>query len=1429
MVFNLEDFLNAPDARLLQTLKKDELFEFVSKFHLNVKRSARKIEIKNVVVQYLVQRGILDDSALSLVEDLKSSEIEKRNFEYELEFKKLEIEQERERQAFEREKREYEKEKSAQDREHELQIKKLEFETQKLKHELEAEAKAKSKSDFDVTKNIRLVPKFQEKDVDKYFIHFEKIAENLKWPKEFWPLLLQSAFVGKAREVYSALSLQQSTDYDVIKKNVLKAYELVPEAYRQKFRNYKKFNEQTHVEFAREKQNMFERWCTSKNVGSNFERLKQVILIEEFKNCIHPEIRTYLDEQKVETLEQAATAADDYALTHKVSFVKLSTSQQKMTSYDSSRGGPDTSQVTQPKMAYSEIKGRDKNNETLKQVHICNYCKKKGHIKSECWALQRKKPVSNDSKPSPTALTSVQGKVSCSQFENTAVKSVKPESDVLREEFKPFVFHGLVSVGTDSHPIRILRDTGASQSLLLEGVLPLSEKTHTGSEVLIQGVELGLMKVPLHVIDLKSDLVSGSVVVGVRPTLPVKGVSLLLGNDLAGGRMVPDPIICEKPSLIGEIEEENKELFPSCAITRAMAKKLGHAEQTVSQKLDTGKDLSIDLDETFLSAVLDSESHISSEDQQSKGDVFGLQEMLDNTPLTRDKLISEQESDVELQGLIEQALSPEEAEKVPVCYYKNQGVLMRKWRPPDASVEDEWQIHHHIVVPRAYRRTVIGLAHDTPMSGHLGVTKTYHKALTHFFWPKMRRDIVDYCRSCHVCQVVGKPNQKIPPAALKPIPAFDEPFTKVIIDCVGPLPKTKAGNQYLLTIMCASTRFPEAIPLRNIKSRTIVNALNKFFTKFGLPQSVQSDQGSNFTSKVFKQVMQELGVKHHTSSAYHPESQGALERDAKQESLGFSPFELVYGHTVRGPLKLLKEKWLVEEIETNLLDYVAKFKERLSQTWTLARENLKVSQDKMKTWYDKRTKTRTFKSGDKVLVLLPIPGQPLRAKYFGPFEVERKVNDLNYIIKTPGRRKSKQLCHINMIKQYHDQTDIDHPKVESVAASSTEVKSTQEQDQLAHEYDQSTPKLKNSDVLSDLESKLNHLQENEKEELVSLIQEFSHLFPDVPKKTNLVYHDIDVGDASPIKQHPYRMNPVKQEYCHAELAYMLEHDIIEYSNSPWSSPCLLVPKPDGSFRFCTDFRKVNTITKTDSYPIPRIEDCIDKIGHAKYVSKFDLLKGYWQVPLTERAKEISAFVTPKGFYQYKVMPFGLKNAPATFQRMINHLLSDVDASEAYIDDVIVYSNTFQKHLSHIRALFVKLSEANLTVSLTKTEFCHAVVEYLGHIVGNGHVRPVFAKVEAIVNFPAPRCKKELMRFLGMAGYYRKFCPNFSTIANPLTCLLKKNSKFIWDESCQQAFQQIKTILMVSPVLSSPDFHKEFLLQIDASDVGCGAVLLQEDE
>ena len=168
------------------------------------------------------------------------------------------------------------------------------------------------------------------------------------------------------------------------------------------------------------------------------------------------------------------------------------------------------------------------------------------------------------------------------------------------------------------------------------------------------------------------------------------------------------------------------------------------------------------------------------------------------------------------------------------------------------------------MVPKIYRSEILSLALEMPMSGHLGVNKTYHKILNNFYWPGLKTDVSNCCRSCHTCQVVGKPNQVIPKAGLQPIPAFDEPFSRIIIDCVGPLLKTKSGNEYLLTIMCASTCFPEAIPLRNIKTKTIMKALVKFFTFVGLPKSVQSDQGSNFMSGVFQQVMHELGIKRYT-------------------------------------------------------------------------------------------------------------------------------------------------------------------------------------------------------------------------------------------------------------------------------------------------------------------------------------------------------------------------------------------------------------------------------------------------------------------------------------------------------------------------------------------------------------------------------------
>ena len=777
---------------------------------------------------------------------------------------------------------------------------------------------------------------------------------------------------------------------------------------------------------------------------------------------------------------------------------------------------------------------------------------------------------------------------------------------------------------------------------------------------------------------------------------------------------------------------------------------------------------------------------------------------------------------------------------------------MKKYRP-NVPANETWQEYHQVVIPRKFRSLIMSVAHDLS-GGHLGVNKTYSKISKDFFWPKMKQSVAYYCKTCHECQMAGKPNQPIKPAPLNPIPVTEEPFSKVIIDCVGPLPKTRSGNEYLLTVMCSTTRYPEVFPLRRITSQNIVKALSKFFTQYGIPRVVQSDLGSNFTSNLFKQTMDELGVRQYHSTACRPESQGALERfhqtlksmltkyceennadwdegihfvlyavrSSVQDSLGFSPFELVYGHEVRGPLKVLKESWLNEISSKPLLTYVHQFKRRLKSAVDHAMKNLKESQVKMKDNFDRNAVAREFEPGDLVLAFLPIPKKPLQSKFHGPYVIKQKTSNVNYVLKTPDRRKAERLIHVNLLKPYFIRDPgSDTPVLNLDIASTVNV---DEQDDISLASD---TKLQNSDFLANPNLKFQHLPLDQSSGLECLFREFPQLFGDVPQQSPLVEHDVVLVDgARPIKQHPYRASPWKQEALRKEVQSLMDHGLVEKSDSEWASPCLLVDKPDGSFRMCTDYRQVNQLTCQDCYPLPRIDDLIDQLGEAKYITKIDLLRGYYQVQLTERAKKISAFVTPDGLYHYTVMPFGMVSAPATFQRLIHRVTEGLIGVQSYLDDLIVYSKSWDDHLLQLRALFYNLTEARLTVNLVKSEFGHANVVFLGHVVGQGNVSPVSAKVEAIASLPVPHDRKAVMRFLGMAGYYRHFVSNLADLSAPLTNLVSPKKKFVWTKECQDTFVKIRALLTNAPILKSPQFYEPFILQIDASDVGAGAVLLQ---
>ncbi len=313
-----------------------------------------------------------------------------------------------------------------------------------------------------------------------------------------------------------------------------------------------------------------------------------------------------------------------------------------------------------------------------------------------------------------------------------------------------------------------------------------------------------------------------------------------------------------------------------------------------------------------------------------------------------------------------------------------------------------------------------------------------------------------------------------------------------------------------------------------------------------------------------------------------------------------------------------------------------------------------------------------------------------------------------------------------------------------------------------------------------------------------------------------------------IKRMSYRVPERLQESLKGEIDLMLRLGIIEPSKSEWCHPVVLVPKKDGSIRFCIDFRYLNSVTKFDAYPTPRISDLTDRLGTSKFLTTIDLSKGYWQIPLTQRSRELTAFKTQWGLFHFKVLAFGLHGAPASFQRLMDQVLQGLTFTAAYLDDIVIYSDTWEQHMQHIREVLQRLQEAGLTVNPRKCAIAKAETEYLGFVIGKGVIKPQVGKVQAIEGCPQPRTRKELRSFLGMAGFYNKFIPSFSSRAAVLTDMVGSRSpnQLRWTREAEAALQDIRTALSKDSVLHNPDFNQSFILQTDASDRGLGAVLLQ---
>ena len=362
------------------------------------------------------------------------------------------------------------------------------------------------------------------------------------------------------------------------------------------------------------------------------------------------------------------------------------------------------------------------------------------------------------------------------------------------------------------------------------------------------------------------------------------------------------------------------------------------------------------------------------------------------------------------------------------------------------------------------------------------------------------------------------------------------------------------------------------------------------------------------------------------------------------------------------------------------------------------------------------------------------------------------------------------------------------------------------------------------------------IEANTSSEFCSAMKDIGSLYRDVfvvkdepTGYTNNMPFKINTGKGSPIAQRPYRVPVAHQAEVEKQLESMQRKGIITLSKSPWASPMVVV-KMNGGLRLCIDYRKLNAITKGDSFPLPSIEELLVKVHNSKLFSCLDLKGGYHQVSLDPEAKEKTAFCVNDRLYEYTRLPFGLRNAPSHFSRLMTSILSNLIGTAVliYLDDIVVLGEIVADHTHNLICILETLRRSNLKINLTKCQFFKTSVEFLGHQVTPDGIRPVHDKVEAIRNYRRPRNPKEVSSFLGLASYYRKFIRNFASISRPLDAL-RRTPKFQWTEEAEQAFVMLKNSLSSDDLLSYPKFDRPFLVTCDASSTALGGVISQLDD
>lgn len=1365
--------------------------------------------------------------------------------------------------------------------------------------------------------------------LDHFFHRYEQYCELMELDSRASAIGVSNLLPSELSIILESLSLQDRTNYAAMKTALLKAAQFTPEGYRKRFLETKPQSHENFSRYLSRMKLYLDEWLQASGVPKTYDGVANFLVLDSILNEMPPTFKAHMRERFVFDTGAMGTIGDSYLDIHYPdhNFPLVYNRQQEKRNKSDHRPGvfgglesnrkqgkvttlgssaPQRPSATNPRFPHQMFKPTAPNqsgnqyhrsnlasspaapgNPAIKSPY-CTFHKTSGHSSEQCRASKQRNSSSglghldcygeyeldeDTREEEPHGAEEEQ-----SSTEPTPEPEDSGNSAQSEDLGPPFMGPSLAALSSeqsvltrceghlDGQPVTVLLDSGAD-GLFVDRKL-VQDSQLTGKYARVKQAEGPPLTRPYCTVRLDCPYFNGSY----------------------------NAVALNNPSnqvFLGEIKGSKP--FPGTKAAIEAEKTLLEALPLPPEPISTQDGSEQIQEDSYHSDV--TVAHVETRHQKRTNDQAQHVPIEDEVPTdllqNRDQFLEDQKNCPDLQPYHVLAKQKKEKldkrHKTTTSFFYTNGLLYLK--KIVKGVEST-----RLCIPKKHRKQVLYLGHHNPLSGHRGINKTQQRISRHFTWPGCEDDIKRYVRSCHVCQLTDQKRTSKAPMGITKLSS--EPFSQVSIDIVGPInPASSSGNKYILTYVDCATRYADAVALKNIESATVAEALFAICSRVGFPATLTSDNGTNFTSHTFQAFLQLLRVRHIKTSVYHAQSNGITERfngtlkrclrrlaiedpkawdkclpalffayrDSIHSSTGYSPFELIYGHKVRGPLEFLKECWESEIIDPEDLDvhqYILQMRYRLKDTCRLAHEMLRSSQEKNKAIFDRKAKRRVLRPGDQVLLLLPTDTRKLLLTWKGPFVITKRYDADHYCLNVFGKEK---MYHINQVKLYHpphsDHSDPSlaphtNPAVYVSHRDSSNIPLENQEDSEVDYDDPSEPHnlerhlhLGTALATEDIDPSTSdgydvgiptnseetyrdcliapELSLKQQQDIFALLGLHKNILTDLPGRTPTLEHKIELSSTVPLR-HTYPIPQSLSNQLKCDLEKWTEMGIVESSNSPYCSPLLAVRKSDGTHRFCLDCRSINAITQFDGEPIADPQEIFLHLKSAKFLSKMDLSSGYWQVPLSIESKPYTAFSTRYGHYQFKVMPFGLNTAPATFSRLMRIVTKGLDDVHAYMDDILIASKTWESHVSAIEAILNRLERHGLHVKPSKCMFGFTKLEYLGHLVGEGQYTPLENKLHAIEGLPLPQSKKQLRSFLGSTGYYQKFVRHYTDIAAPLFDMLKSKSatNLQWTETAKSSFQQLKKALTQQPVLQLPSPNLPYTLQTDASDNGIGAVLLQ---